>query len=150
MQSKATSPESYLEGLPEGRKEIIARLREVIRMNLPKGFEECMQQGMLAYVVPHGLYPPGYHCNPKQPVPFISIASQKSHIAVYHMGLYGGLLMDWWLEAWSRHSDNKPDLGKGCLRFKKPEDVPLQLIGELCTKLTPSAWIAHYEATIRR
>ncbi|MDD1776137.1 MAG: DUF1801 domain-containing protein [Candidatus Methanomethylicus sp.] len=150
MQSKATSPEEYIDSLPDDRKKIISELRKIILKNLPKGFKEGMGYGMLGYVVPHSLYPKGYHSDPKQPLPFISIASQKNHIALYHMGLYGGEYLDWFQKEWKKHTDKKLDMGKSCIRFKKAEDIPLDLIGELCTKITPQDWIAVYEKNLKR
>ncbi|HKZ36872.1 MAG TPA: DUF1801 domain-containing protein, partial [Chryseolinea sp.] len=117
--------------------------------NLPKGFKEVMSYGMLGYVVPHTLYPNGYHCDPKQPLPFISLASQKSHIALYHMGLYAGKNLDWFTKEWSKTTDKKLDMGKSCIRFKKPEDVPMELIGELASKITPKEWIVMYEKNLK-
>jgi hypothetical protein len=149
MQSKATSPEEYIDSLPDDRKKIISELRKIILKNLPKGFKEGMSYGMLGYVVPHSLYPKGYHSDPRQPLPFISIASQKNHIALYHMGLYGGEYLDWFQKEWKKHTDKKLDMGKSCIRFKKAEDVPLDLIGELCTKITPQDWIAVYEKNLK-
>jgi len=149
MQSKASSVEEYLKLLPEDRKEIMISLRQVISKNLPKGFEECMSYGMIGYAVPHSLYPAGYHCDPKLPLPFISVASQKNYISVYHMGLYKGELLDWFRAEWSKFSKKKLDMGKCCIRFKKAEDVPLKLIGELCTKVGAKQWIGYYEAAIK-
>lgn len=150
MQSKATTPEEYIDSLPEDRKKIITQLRKTIIKNLPKGFKEGMSYGMLGYAVPHALYPKGYHTDPTQPLPFISIASQKNHIALYHMGLYGGEYLVWFQKEWKKHTDKKLDMGKSCIRFKKPEDVPLDLIAELCTKITPQDWIAVYEKNLKR
>jgi len=150
MQSKATTPEAYLDQLPPDRQTIMRQLREVILANLPDGFEEHMSYGMLGYVVPHTLYPAGYHCDPRQPLPFISLASQKNYISLYHMGLYEGSLLDWFRAEWPRHVSKKLDMGKCCVRFKKAEDVPLALIGELCTQVTPDDWIRYYEATVKR
>ena len=150
MQSKALTAEEYLDNLPDDRKKIITQLRNTIRKNLPKGFKESMGYGMLCYVVPHSIYPPGYHCDPKLALPFISLASQKNHIAIYHMGLYGGKYLDWFQKEWKNHSDKKLDMGKSCIRFKKPEDIPLDLIAELCTKMTPEDWIALYEQNIKK
>jgi len=149
MQSKASSVEEYLKLLPEDRKEIMISLRQVISKNLPKGFEECMSYGMIGYAVPHSLYPAGYHCDPKLPLPFISVASQKNYISVYHMGLYKGELLDWFRVEWIKFSKKKLDMGKCCIRFKKAEDVPLKLIGELCTKVGAKQWIGYYEAAIK-
>jgi hypothetical protein len=150
MQSSATSPQEYIDSLPEDRKAIIAKLRKVILKNLPKGFEEQMSYGMLGYVVPHKVYPKGYHVNPALPLPFINLASQKNHIAFYHSGLYAGLHMDWFLKEWPKHSSKKLDMGKSCIRFKKAEDVTVELLGELCSKITPQEWIATYEENLNR
>jgi hypothetical protein len=150
MQSKASTPEAYIAELPEDRKEIISRIRETILKNLPAGFSEQMNYGMLGYVVPHGLYPQGYHCDPKAPLPFLNLASQKNHISLYHMALIEGPLLEWFESAWSKVSSKKLDIGKSCIRFKKPEDVPLALIGELVSKLTPQDWIELYEKNIKR
>lgn len=145
MQSKAKTVDEYIEELPTERKPVISALRKAIKKNIPKGFEEVMSYGMIGYVVPHKLYPAGYHCDPKLPLPFINIASQKNHIAVYHMGLYRGKLVDWFQDQWNEISKKKLDIGKACIRFKKPEDVPVELIGELVTKITPQQWIELYE-----
>ena len=150
MQSSATTPKEYLASLPEDRRPIITKLRQVILKNLPKGFEEQMSYGMLGYVVPHKLYPNGYHVNPKLPLPFINLASQKNHIAFYHSGLYAGMHMDWFLKEWPKHSSKKLDMGKSCIRFKKPEDVTVELLGELCSKITPEDWIATYEKNLNK
>lgn len=150
MQSNATTPEEYINSLPEDRKAIITKLRKVILKHLPKGFEEQMSYGMLGYVVPHKLYPKGYHVNPKLPLPFINLASQKNHIAFYHSGLYAGLHLDWFLKEWPKHTTRKLDMGRSCIRFKKPEDVTIDLLGELCTRITTEEWIASYEKVISR
>lgn len=150
MQSKATTPEEYVESLPEDRKAPMTELRKVIKKNLPKGFKETMGYGMLAYVVPHSLYPEGYHCDPKIPLPFLSIASQKNFIAVYHMGIYADKkLLDWFTSEYSKHSKSRLDMGKSCIRFKKPEQIPYKLIGELASKITPQEWIDLYEKNLR-
>lgn len=145
MQSKAV--DEYIQSLPDDRKQIISDMRKVILKNLPKGFEETMQYGMISYVVPHKIYPSGYHCNPKDALPFIGLASQKNHIALYHMAVYQGALHDWFLGAWKKATDKKIDMGKSCIRFKKAGDVPLKLIGELSAKVTPEEWIDIYEKT---
>lgn len=132
MESNATTPEEYIAQLPEDRKAIITAMRKAIKKNLPKGFKEVIGYGMLGYCVPHSLYPNGYHCDPKQPLPFIGLASQKNHIGFYHMGMYSSTpLLQWFTEEWKKHSSKKLDMGKSCVRFKKPEDVPLKLIEEL-------------------
>jgi uncharacterized protein YdhG (YjbR/CyaY superfamily) len=149
--SKAISVEEYLSGLPVERQEAMRRLRTVIKKNLPKGFEECMAYGMIGYVVPHSLYPKGYHVDPNQPLGFISIASQKSHIALYHMGLYGSdELLNWFKTAYAAAGVGKLDMGKSCIRFKHPDKIPFELVGALAKKLTPKAWISAYEAVLNR
>ncbi len=151
MKYTATTPDQYVAQLPEDRKLAIGRLREVIRTHLPPGFEETMSYGMIGYVVPHSLYPAGYHCDPKLPLPFMNIASQKNFIALYHSGIYADAeLLEWFLEAYAQLGIGKPDMGKSCIRFKKPERIPFDLIGELCTRMTPQAWIARYEAAIKK
>lgn len=150
MISKAKTPEEYIAALPADRKEAISELRKVILKNLPKGFSEEMSYGMLGYVVPHSLYPAGYHCNPKLPLPFMNIASQKNFIAIYHMGIYADKnLLKWFTDEYGKHSKSKPDMGKSCLRFKKPEQIPYKLIGELASKMAPKEWIAVYEKNFR-
>jgi hypothetical protein len=147
MQSNAATPDDYFASLPDDRRDVMARLRTIIKKNLPKGFEEVMGYGMPGWVVPHRLYSSGYHCDAKQPLPFMGIASQKNHIAIYHMGLYSsGSLLDWFQGEWPKHSAKKLDMGKSCIRFRKPEDVPVSLIGELASKMTPKEWIDLYES----
>jgi uncharacterized protein YdhG (YjbR/CyaY superfamily) len=147
---KALTPDQYIELLPEERKEVIQKLRDVILSNLPPGFEEAISYGMIGYVVPKTTYPKGYHANPELPLPFISIASQKNHIAIYHMGLYSkDSLLEWFLQEYSQYSETKPDMGKSCLRFKKEKDIPFELIGRLAAKMTVHKWISIYEATLK-
>ena len=151
MQINADSPEHYIEQLPEDRKEPIRKLRQIVLDNLPEGFEEVINYGMIGYVVPHSLYPDGYHADPKQPLPFLNIASQKNHIAFYHMGIYSdNKLMKWFTEEYSKVSKVKLDMGKSCMRFKKPEHIPYELLGELCSKITPDMWIRIYEDSYKR
>jgi hypothetical protein len=151
MQSKATSPEKYLAEVPPDRQAAFEKLRNVIKKNLPKGFKEGMGYGMLGYSVPHSMYPAGYHCDPKQPLPFLGIASQKNFIAVYHMGIYADpSLLKWFVAAHAKASPKKLDMGKSCIRYKKPEDIPFELIGELASKMTPEQWIALYEKNVKR
>ncbi len=120
MQSKATSPQEYIKELPEDRKEPISRLRQEILNHLPKGMKEVMSYGMLGYVIPHLVYPDGYHCNPKTPLPFMNLASQKNFIAVYHMGVYAKKeLLDWFVSEYPKYCKRKLDMGKSCIRFKK-------------------------------
>lgn len=151
MTAKPTTPEEYIASLPEERRKIISDLRKTVKKNLPKGFKECIAYGVIGYVVPHSLYPPGYHCDPKLPLGFISIASTKGHIALHHMGIYSSPpLLEWFKKEWAKVSAKKLDMGKSCIRFKKPEDVPLELIGKLAAKMTPQDWIAQYEKALKR
>lgn len=150
MQSKAVTPDEYMETLPDDRKAAMAELRKQIKKNLPKGFKEQISYGMLGYVVPHSIYPSGYHCDPSLPLPFLSIASQKNFIAVYHMGIYSDpKLLDWFVKEFPKHTSAKLDMGKSCLRFKKPDQIPFKLIGELAAKLTPEQWIDVYETQLK-
>lgn len=150
MKYKATTVEGYLKEVPEDRREAFQRLYETVRENLPDGFEETMTYGMIGWVVPHSLYPPGYHANPKQPLPFVSIASQKNHIAVYHSAIYSDPnLHDWFVKRYIELNGRKPDMGKSCLRFKKPDQIPFELLAELMRKMTPQEWIALYESKIK-
>lgn len=151
MQSKAATVAEYLESLPADRKAALTALRKEIRKNLPKGFTEVMSYGMIGYVVPHSIYPDGYHCSPELPLPFMSIASQKNFIAVYHMGMYADTkLLEWFTKEYPKHSPARLDMGKSCLRFTKPEQVPMKLIGALAGKMTPQQWIALYEKNFKR
>src|SRR5574343_239252 len=130
MQSKAQSVDAYMSELPEERKAPMQRLREVFKANLPKGFTEQMSYGMLGYVVPHSIYPKGYHCTPELPLPFAGMASQKNFIAFYHMGIYANPdLLKWFVTEYPKHTKAKLDMGKSCIRFKKPENIPFKLIG---------------------
>lgn len=151
MKIEADTPEAYIAQLPEARQGPMQRLREVILKHLPEGFEETMGYGMIGYVVPHSLYPKGYHCDPKLPLPFMNLASQKHYIALYHHGLYANpTLQKWFGEAYAREGVGKPDMGKSCVRFKNPERIPYDLIGKLCGKVTVEDWIATYEQAIKR
>ena len=127
------------------------RLREILKKHLPEGFKEEMGYGMVGFCVPHSTYPAGYHCDPKQPLPFVGLASQKGHISLYHMGLYADEeLMSWFATEYPKHSNARLDMGKSCIRFKKPEHIPYELIGRLAQKMTPEAWIALYEQNLKR
>ena len=151
MQLNAKTPEDYVSQLPDDRQKIISELRKVIIKNLPSGFEETIQYGMIGYVVPHSIYPGGYHCEPKQPLPFLGLASQKNYIALYHMGIYADTeLHNWFIKEYARHSKSKPDMGKSCIRFKKPEHIPFALIGELVSRMTVDQWIKIYESNVKR
>jgi uncharacterized protein YdhG (YjbR/CyaY superfamily) len=146
MKIEANSPDEYINTLPDDRKQVMNKLRETILDNLPEGFEEALSYGMIGYVVPLSIYPNGYHCNSKLPLPFMSIASQKNFIAVYHMGLYiNQKLMNWFVQEYPKHSSTKLDMGKSCVRFKKMDQIPLDLIAELSKKVTVKEWIETYE-----
>lgn len=149
MQSKAATVKEYIDQLPEDRKQAMAELRKVILKNLPKGFSEVMTYGMPGYVIPHSMYPAGYHCDPEKPLCFMNIASQKNFIAVYHMGVYcNKKLLDWFITEYAKHSKLKLDMGKSCIRFKKIDQIPYKLIGELSAKITPAQWIEMYEKAL--
>lgn len=151
MQSKATTPEQYLSELPDDRKSAMLKLRNAIKDNLPDGFKEVMGYGMLGFVVPHSIFPKGYHCDPKLPLPFINLASQKNFIALYHMGIYADKnLLDWFVGEYPKHAKTKLDMGKSCIRFKKAEDIPFALIGELARKMSVQDWTAIYEKNLQR
>ncbi|MBP6073576.1 MAG: DUF1801 domain-containing protein [Flavobacterium sp.] len=151
MTSKANTVAQYISEAPDDRKVALEKLRKVILDNLPDGFQECISYGMIGYVVPHSIYPKGYHCSPELPLPFMSFASQKNSINFYHMGLYANpALYDWFVAEYPKHSAQKLDIGKSCLRIKKPENIPFELIGELVKKITVSDWIALYESAFRK
>ena len=145
------SVQEYLSALPAERKEAVEKLRQTINDNLPVGFEETMGYGMIAYVVPKSIYPAGYHCDKDLPLPFINIASQKNFIALYHMGIYANPdLLNWFIAEYPKHCISKLDMGKSCIRFKKLDQIPYQLIGELATKISPEQWITDYEQQFKR
>lgn len=151
MQSKATTPQQYINELPEDRKEPVSKLRQQILDNLPKGIVETMNYGMLGYVIPHSVYPNGYHCDPKSPLPFMNLASQKNFIAVYSMVLYSKKdLLNWFTSEYAKRCKYKLDMGKSCIRFKRMDDIPFDLIGELTTKVSTEEWIEIYESTIKK
>jgi uncharacterized protein YdhG (YjbR/CyaY superfamily) len=138
--------QDYIQSLPEDRQSAITKLCSIVKKNLPKGFEECISYGMIGYSVPHSLYPKGYHCDPKIALPFLSIASQKNFIAIYHMGIYADpTLLNWFTQEYPKHSKGKLDMGKSCIRFKKADQIPFELIAELATKMTAKQWIELYE-----
>ncbi len=151
MQSAVTSVDQYLKELPQERQAPMTKLRKEILENLPKGFKEEISYGMIGYVVPLSLYPPGYHCDPKLPLGFINIASQKNFIALYHMGIFADKkLLDWFVGEFAKHTAAKLDMGKSCIRFKKPETIPYKLIGELARKMTVADWVNKYETLLKR
>jgi hypothetical protein len=150
MQIAATTPDEYFQLIPDDRKPAMNRLRQTILANLPKGFEETISYGMIGYVVPKTIYPAGYHCDPKLPLPFMAIASQKNFVAFYHMAIYADKqLHDWFTAEYPKHSKLKLDMGKSCTQFKKPDEIPFELLGELTRKITPEKWIEFYELNIK-
>ncbi len=151
MVSNAKTVQEYIDQLPPERKNAIITLRETIASNLPTGFEEQISYGMIGYVVPHSLYPEGYHCTPQLPLPFLNLASQKNFIALYHMGLYAvPEIHDWFVGEYPKHVPTKLDMGKSCIRFKNMQHIPYRLIGALCAKLTPAQWIEVYEKKYKK
>ena len=151
MTIDAKTPEEYISKLPEDRKAAISKLRETVKNNLPKGFEECINYKMIGFVVPHSLYPEGYHCDPQLPLPFINIASQKNFVSLYHYGIYANKdLYDWFVKEYPKHVKTKLDMGKSCIRFRNVNNIPYELIGVLCQKITPSNWIEFYEKNTKK
>lgn len=140
----------YLNNINEDKKSDFLKLRNSIIKNIPQGFEEAMSYGMIGFVVPHKLYPAGYHCDPKLPLPFISIAAQKNFIALYHMGIYCEKnLLNWFVNEYPTHTNQKLDMGKSCIRFKKPDQIPYKLIEELVSKIDVKQWIELYEKNLK-
>ncbi len=151
MKYEASSPEEYIAQVPEERKEALKQLRTVITNNLPDGFNEGIQYGMIAYYVPHDIYPEGYHCSPEQPLPFMSFASQKNSVNLYHSGIYAMPdIHDWFVNEYPKHCKRKLDMGKSCIRFKKIDEIPYDLIAELCRKISVKEWIVKYEESIKK
>lgn len=148
MQSKAATVEEYLAELPEDRRAAISAIRDVVLANLPKGYEETMQYGMITYVVPHSLYPAGYHCDPKQALSFVSVASQKNHMAVYLSCLYQNPGTEAWFREEYARRGKKLDMGKSCVRFTKLENLALDLIGESIAQVPVDAFVANYETQL--
>jgi len=150
MKSSALTPDEYMEALPEERIDALKSLREIFQRCLPD-FDEVISYGMITYVVPLNIYPEGYHCTPGQALPFISIASQKNFIAVYHMGIYANEeLLNWFVSEYQKYTGKKPDMGKSCIRFKKPEQIPFKLIEELAGKISMKEWIKTYETVFKK
>lgn len=151
MTSQAKTPEEYINQLPEDRKTPITKLNDLIKKNMPKGLEAGMGYGMLAYYVPKSIYPAGYHCKPFPPLPFINLASQKNFIALYHSGMYAKKeLYDWFVSEYPKHCKYKLDMGKSCVRFKKVDDIPYDLIVQLLEKMTIEEWINIYETALNK
>ncbi|WP_196894023.1 DUF1801 domain-containing protein [Aureivirga marina] len=150
MKIEANSPDEYLEKIPKDRREAMEKLRAVILENLPEKFEEAMSYGMIGYVVPHTVYPDGYHCDTSLPLPFMNIALQKNFIALYHSGIYAKpKLLKWFQEEYPKHCTNKLDMGKSCIRFKNIKKIPYDLIAELVRKMTADEWISIYEENVK-
>jgi len=151
LKSNAKTVDEYLLNLPMERVEPVTKLHETISENIPKGFESMINYGMPGFVVPHSIYPDGYHCNPKLPLPFINYASQKHFIALYHMGIYANPdLLKWFVDEYPNYCTTKLDMGKSCIRFKKPENIPFELIAKLTQKMTVKDWISIYEENIKK
>ncbi|MGB0850281.1 MAG: DUF1801 domain-containing protein [Bacteroidia bacterium] len=151
MTAKAETIEEYIDQVPENRQEAFAKLRQTILDNIPEGFEECMNYKMLGYVVPKSIYPDGYHCNKELPLPFANLASQKNFIGFYHMGVYADPeLYKWFTEEYAKRCKYKLDMGKSCVRLKKMNDIPYDLIGELMQKITVDKWIEMYESLYKK
>jgi hypothetical protein len=151
MQMFTDTIEEYISKIPKERQEVFTKLYETISENLPDGFSEGCSYGMIGWNVPLQTYPAGYHCTPEQPLPFMSIASQKNFIALYHMGLYSDAeLLKWFTEEFPKHSKRKLDMGKSCVRFKNINEIPLELIGELSKKMTVQKFIDLYEENLKR
>ncbi|RYG54788.1 MAG: DUF1801 domain-containing protein [Chitinophagaceae bacterium] len=146
----STTVDSYIANLPAERMAAVTKLRKTILKNIPKGYSESFAFGMIAYSVPHSIFPEGYHCNPSQPLPFLMVANQKNFIALYHMGIYAEpKLLKWFTDEFPNHATKKLDMGKSCIRFKDMEDIPYELIGELMKKMTVQNWIDTYQAAFR-
>ncbi len=151
MTYDADTVSDYVSQLPDDRRGAFERLLEVVRENIPEGFDECMSYGFPSFAVPHSIYPAGYHCKPEEPVPFLSLGNQKNFIGFYHMGIYTRPdLLEWFEREWARRDVGKLDMGKSCIRLKKPDRIPYDLLGELCTKITVDEWIETYEREIKR
>ena len=149
MKSNAKTVDQYINELPEERKEAISKLCKVILQHAPTELEETMNYGMIGYVIPHKIYPKGYHCDPKLPLPFVNLASQKNYISFYHMGLYENAeLLEWFKSEYPKYSSRKLDMGKCCVRFKKMDEIPYELIGLLLQKLSVKDYINDYEAIL--
>ncbi|MGB3366661.1 MAG: DUF1801 domain-containing protein [Acidaminobacteraceae bacterium] len=145
MNIEAKTIDEYIEKVPENRKEAFIKLRDVIKANIPDGFEETMSYGMIGYVVPHSIYPDGYHCDPSLPLPFINIGIQKNFIGVYHSGIYAvSELEKWFRSEYAKRCKYKIDMGKSCIRLKKNDDIPYELIAELVRRISLDEWISIY------
>lgn len=150
MKIEAKNPDDYCKKVPAERRDVFNELRQTVLENLPKGFEETMNYGMIGYVVPKSTYPAGYHCDPDLPLPFMNIANQKNFIGFYHMGIYSDpKLLKWWETNYPKHCKYKLDMGKSCIRFKRMDDIPIKLVGQLVKKVSVKAWIKQYELSVK-
>ena len=141
---------SYIKSLPKDRKEPVNKIIRVVEANIPTGYAKILNYNMPSFVIPHSIYPAGYHVTPDLPLPFIGVASQKNHIGFYHMGIYAdSTLLDWFISEYPKYCKSKLDMGKSCVRFKKIDDIPYELIAELSTKMTIQDWITIYEQNIK-
>lgn len=151
MQIPAISIEDYISKIPEERQKAFKKLFDTVNDNLPEGFTGNVSYGMVGWGVPLKTYPAGYHCTPGSPLPFMSIASQKNFIALYHMGMYASPeLLEWFVAEYPKHSKRKLDMGKSCVRFKKADDIPFDLIAKLAKKMTVQEWITTYESNFKK
>ena len=149
MQSKATTVKQYLAELPVDRRAAIETVRQIILNNLDRAYEEGMQYGMIGYYVPHSIYPSGYHCDPRQPLPFACLASQKNYMSLYLGCVYGEHeIARWFVQTWAK-TGKKLDMGKSCVRFRKVEDLALDVIGEAIRRMPAKTFIAYYESVIQ-
>lgn len=143
--------EEYIQSVAPEKTESLLKIRETILNNLPKGYEETVSYSMLSYVVPHSIYPAGYHCNPQQALPFVALAAQKNSINLYHMGIYANQdLLNWFKTEYAKECSAKLDMGKSCIRFKKPQDIPYKLIAQLMKKISVKQWINMYEIAYKK
>lgn len=151
MQIPAVSIEDYISKIPEERQEIFKKMFDIISDNLPEGFKQGISYGMIGWDVPLETYPAGYHCTPGLPLPFMGLASQKNFIALYHMGMYAKPdLLNWFVEEFPKHCKRKLDMGKSCVRFKKMDDIPLELLAEMSKKMTVDEWVTIYENNFKK
>lgn len=151
MKANGKTVEEILQNIPEDRAVAFIKLHKTIVDNLPKGFEAAISYGGLGYVVPHTIYPAGYHCKPIEPLPFAGIASQKNSINLYHMGIYSNPeLLEWFVAEFPKYSNSKLDMGKSCIRFKKIDDIPYDLIAQLMQKMSVQDWINIYEKNLKK
>ncbi len=142
--------EDYFQNVPLERQQALREIWHLLETHLPEGFEPTIQYNMPSFVVPHQIYPAGYHCNPKDALPFISVASQKNFISLYHMGLYAEpALYDWFIQEYPKYSKYKLDMGKSCIRFKRMDDIPFELLASLFTKMSVEDWIQNYTSKLK-